>query len=284
MSGPLYGREAAGIPCDPTAAVRYDTLRFLSTLNDGSHSRRDVRYRVRLPAVLGVGKRSLSTFTEDVSLRGLFVHTDSPPAMRQLVRVEVTLPSGTAVPVNAMVVFVIPPDNPHRRQPGVGLQLYGVGGAQEAAWQAFIRELAERQREAEKHTPPPQLVAQPDPVRRRDPRFVVRLRVLPRNVDALMEMWTRDISRGGMFIETDLDAEPGQLLELAVVHPHTDETFTLGCVVRRVARGSAGRGLGVEMSDLDDERRSAFQEFAMSSIPELDDDVLLIADEDPSLA
>lgn len=253
-------------------------------MTNGSHSRRDVRHRARLPVVLTSGKRSLQTMTEDVSLRGLFVHTDSPPALRQLVKVEVTVPSGDKLTLNAMVVFVLPPANAHRRPPGVGLQLYGVGREQEATWQAFLRELASQQPEAGKHAVEVQAAAVPDPVRRQFPRLAVRMRVQPRNVHALLEMWTRDVSRGGMFIETEHSLDVGERLEVDVVHPQTAATFTLPCVVRRIARGSAGRGLGVEICDLDDDRRAAFQDFAVSSIPELDEDLMLVADDDPSLA
>jgi len=253
-------------------------------VTNGSHSRRDVRYRVRIPVSLAIGKRTMSSVSQDVSLRGLFVHTDSPPSLRQLVRVDVTLPGDVKLSLNAMVVFVMPPRNDHRRPPGVGLQLYGIGREAEAVWQAFIRDLAAQHPEADRHAVELPPATAPDPVRRRHPRLAIRLRVLPRNVDALIEMWTRDVSRGGMFLETEHEMAVGDAFELDVVHPHTSATFTLPCIVRRVARGSAGRGLGVEIVDLDAHGRAAFQEFAMSSIPELDEEVSLIADDDPSLA
>lgn len=253
-------------------------------MTNGSHSRRDVRYRVRVPVVLAIGRRSLSSVTQDVSLRGMFVHTDSPPALRQLVRVDVMLPGDAKLSLNAMIVFVLPAHNEHRRPPGVGLQLYGVGREAESVWQAFIRDVAAQHPEADRHDVELQKPAAPDPVRRRHPRLGVRMRVLPRNVDALIEMWTRDVSRGGMFIETEHELSVGDALELDVVHPQSGDTFTLPCVVRRVARGSAGRGVGVEIVDLDAGRRTAFQEFAMSSIPELEEELSLIADDDPSLA
>lgn len=251
-------------------------------MTNGSHSRRDVRHRVRIPVALFVGKRSLPTFSGDVSLRGLFVHTDSPPALRQLVRVEPLLPDGTKLSLNAMVVFVLPASNPHRRPPGVGLQLYGAGGESEATWHAFVRSVAASQ-PSTGTTVQIEAVAT-DPVRRKHPRLAVRLRVLPKNLEALIEMWTRDVSRGGMFIETEQALAEGQVLEVDVVHPDTHATFALSCVVRRIARGSAGRGVGVELNDLDDDRRNAFQEFAMSTIPELEDPLLLVIEDDPALA
>lgn len=253
-------------------------------MTNGSHSRRDVRHRVRIPVTLTVGKRSLQTMTEDVSLRGLFVHTDSPPALRQLVRVEPVLPDGKVPSLNAMVVFVLPVGNPFRRPPGVGLQLYGMGGEPESVWHAFVRAVGERQPTAGRPEVEIAPVSAADPIRRMHPRLAVRLRVVPRSIDALIEMWTRDVSRGGMFIETEQTLAEGQVLEVDVVHPESRATFSLRCVVRRIARGSAGRGVGVELCDLDDARRSAFQEFAMSSIPELEDAGLLVADDDPALA
>ena len=59
----------------------------------GAEQRRDERYAVHIPATLTRGHEAVALLTEDVSFRGLFLRTDSPPTLRQLVRIEIREPS-----------------------------------------------------------------------------------------------------------------------------------------------------------------------------------------------
>ena len=58
------------------------------------NKRRDVRYQVRFPVQMTAGRRKSTLFAEDVSRRGLFLRTDTPPPLRQLVRIQLVLPPG----------------------------------------------------------------------------------------------------------------------------------------------------------------------------------------------
>lgn len=101
--------------------------------------RRDKRYRTRLPIRTRIGGRVLSLFTEDVSFRGLFLCTETPPPVRQLIRIETILPPGsTPFATHGMVVYVVNKDEPGGRTPGVGVQFYGMGD-ERRAWESFIQ-------------------------------------------------------------------------------------------------------------------------------------------------
>jgi hypothetical protein len=79
--------------------------------------------------------------TRDVSYRGLFLETQSPPALRSLVRLKVTLPSHT-FECHAMAVHV----GEGADEQGVGLQFWGLSGPDRKAWDDFVRKLMELQR------------------------------------------------------------------------------------------------------------------------------------------
>jgi hypothetical protein len=55
--------------------------------------RTDVRVPVTLPVVLRSGKRRLPLETADIGAGGLFLVTDEELPLRQLVRIELVLPS-----------------------------------------------------------------------------------------------------------------------------------------------------------------------------------------------
>jgi len=60
-------------------------------------------------AVLLRGGREVSLLTGDVSFRGLFLRTDDPPPLRQLLQVKLKLPpENDELVAHAMAVFVVP--------------------------------------------------------------------------------------------------------------------------------------------------------------------------------
>jgi PilZ domain len=101
--------------------------------------RRDKRYRTRLPVRTRVGGRLQSLFTDDVSFRGLFLCTEQPPPVRQLIRIETILPpNNVPFATHGMVVYVIGKDDPSGRPPGVGVQFYGMGD-ERRVWESFVQ-------------------------------------------------------------------------------------------------------------------------------------------------
>lgn len=80
-----------------------------------------------------------SLFTEDVSFRGLFLCIESPPPVRQLIRIETVLPpNNVPFATHGMIVYVIPKDDPSGRSAGAGVQFYGMGD-ERRVWESFIQ-------------------------------------------------------------------------------------------------------------------------------------------------
>jgi Tfp pilus assembly protein PilZ len=235
--------------------------------------RREPRYPYRLPITLKFAGAAQETISEDVSYRGMFAITDEPPTQRSLISVSARLPdSGKTINTHAMSVFALERGNRLGRTPGAGLQFYAMAGEVKTAWEAFIDSVRR------KLSPPV-----PDTNPRRHVRYRLKLAVKPRSVDELMTLYTRDVSRGGMFLLTKQALEIGREIEVEVFHPITDEVFTLECVVRRATEGQQA-GIGVEFHTLDDRGREAFAEFVHSALPELDaSDIELIDADDPQL-
>ena len=244
---------------------------------DDHKNRIDARIPCRLDVALVAGKSRQRARTEDVGQRGVFVRTDTPPKLRQLVRLEITLPAeASPLSVHGMAVHVIEPGGP--RVPGVGVQFYAVDGDTSARWAAFLGGLHAERAAAEAKSPP---AAPDEPLRRRHPRAVVELELQLESVDQLVTLYTRDVSAGGMFIVTDLELDVGAELHVDVHHPLDASTFSLDAAVRRAALPPEPRGLGVEFVGMDAARRRAFLDFVTSALPP--ESVRLVPAGDPAL-
>jgi Tfp pilus assembly protein PilZ len=244
--------------------------------------RRDERFRVQIPIRLKQGARILELVTENVSYRGLFVCTDSPPPLRQLVRIEALLPPEDVRFVShGMSVFVVAPAEATDHPAGAGLQFYGMGD-ERRSWEKFVnhikvRALAERAAAA-KAAEDAGNVPMPEPPRRQHERMPVVLEVRPRDVDELARMFTRDVSAGGMFLSTNQRVAIGTDLSLAVKHPATGDMFAVDAVVRR--HSSEPAGIGVELVAMTESKRRAFYEFIYSTLPPAESDDFSLADFD----
>ncbi|MEZ4389764.1 MAG: PilZ domain-containing protein [Polyangiales bacterium] len=281
-------------------------------MSDTPNQRLDERYPAELVVSLHWNRQCVRLLTSDVSYRGLFIRTDTPPVLRQLVRLEIELAPGELLSMHGMAVHVVKPGDRLRRDPGVGVQFYAIDRDAGLRWRRFVDQV---QRTAERviqpapaltprpsasgATPPPtpaqalrpRLVPTPispvgapppppAPTRRSFPRYDAELELDLRSESELYSLLTRDVSRGGMFIVTDAPLAPGAEVLLQVRHPARDEHFDLSAVVRR--RGTNPSGLGVEFTDLTHERREAFMAFIQPGLPT--EEVLLVQAGDPELA
>lgn len=91
--------------------------------------RRDRRIATDLPTVLKVGKKPLQGTTTNVSFHGLSVRLDDAPPLRQLVQVELELPTGKSFSAHAMVV--------HAGAGFVGLEFFGRSNNPD--WDDFVQ-------------------------------------------------------------------------------------------------------------------------------------------------
>jgi uncharacterized protein (TIGR02266 family) len=231
--------------------------------------RRDARYPAELSVMVHGGKSTQTVITWEVSYRGLFLITDKPPGERQLIKLEIQMPDGHRIVAPAMVAWTRAHADNEGRPPGAGVQFYGIGKDETAVWQRFVTALKDESmaRATQPSATPVPTSADPEHGRRRHGRHVATFKIRPRSLARLHEMYTRDISRGGMFIVTDQQIPVGESIKVDVVHPDTHERFVLSCVVRRAITDPGRTGLGVEFIDMDEERRALFQQFIEEGEP-----------------
>jgi len=242
-------------------------------MDDQEQRREGRRYPVRFPVTLTTGKKSRRLVTEDVSYRGVFVRTDAPPGLRQLVRLDLMLPpTGLALTVHGTAVHVVDAHGLAESPPGVGVQLHALDRDARLTWNAFVGEV-------ERAWPEPPGAwdvrdgPASDPMRRRFERHPAVLKVSVAALDDIYELFTRDVSKGGMFIETDLALADGALVVVHVEHPESSETFIIDAEVRHRQTTPGLCGVGVEFVGLTLDRRNEFLDFVHDGL-RTDDEVL----------
>ncbi|MEW5851688.1 MAG: PilZ domain-containing protein [Myxococcota bacterium] len=224
-------------------------------------ARRDVRYRIRLAVTLSANGTQVSSLTEDISLRGMFVRTDNPPDLRHLVRLRVTIPTEPEpLDMLGVVAHVVGVGHP-QRVPGAGIQFYGLSQHAQQRWERFIHHIRRSRPESTHQSILMAPVDAADPVRRAYPRFAAELVVRLADDGELRECMTQNVSVGGMFLTTPVDVPEGTELLIHLVHPRTGAWLPMNVVVRRRVREGGRSGLGVEITEPAPEFQALLEEF-----------------------
>ncbi|MBN1959638.1 MAG: PilZ domain-containing protein [Deltaproteobacteria bacterium] len=250
----------------------------IKNINNYPEGRRDRRFRVQIPVTLSLSNKSLEIVTGDVSLRGLFLITEYTLKPSQFIRMDIILPfSNNKISLFGSVAYFVSPSKNNNQQVGAGVELYGNGPDELLLWKKFILELEQRFPQAieqklmlDSNLNPNKTTNFPNE-RRRFQRFETEFQVRGYfgEIADLVLMYTRDISKGGMFIKTNALLEIGSEIELQLVHPVTHLQFPVSCVVRRIVSDRSNRGMGVEFVNLDDHRRNQLWDFISSGVPNI---------------
>lgn len=207
--------------------------------------RRSDRYPAQLQVDIVERKGDRRVVTTDVGRHGIFVRMDDPPNERLLVQMKIHLADGP-VPVLAVVA--------RRVATGAGLQFFVLAPDAKDKWDAYISTLrGDRPAAADQRATPRRLAS-----------FLVRMR----DVSRLREVYTRDISDGGMFVSTPLLRPIGSEVSLVVVHPASDEEFELYGTVARIQEGPP-KGMGIRLGGFEGEEREAFKRFIETGVAAL---------------
>lgn len=236
---------------------------------------REPRYKAEIAADLLQGdKRIVSSYTLNLSMRGAFIVTDDPPALRTLLRVRFVLPpDDRPVLLHCMAAHVVPPgpDRPAATgadlPAGVGIQLYGVGGVDGTRWQHFVRWLrTERSSSLEHPIVFHKRRAQAAAPKNLDPAFDSKVKLRFRSIDELKKLYETNIERGALMLPVRGELLEGTELEIVLVHPEHQRTFALrGAVRQNVKRGDFS-GVSVQLAELDRERMEELHDFVSSNI------------------
>ncbi len=235
-----------------------------------SDKRRETRYGARIVARVVRRGGNVDLMTNDVSFRGAFLRTDTPPALRQLVRVAFTLPGGEIVSGHAMVVHVVPP-GPDGVVPGMGVQFWGpVQGAK--AWEQYVFKLKMQEKAGLSSS------RVTDKVRRTSERFKLSLDVV---IDG-KRLSTRDVSENGMAIRSESAMPVGVRATLQIHTPDGAAPIAVDIIVRRRIDEPDFRGLGVEYTDISNATRNAILSLLRAHAPE-SDKAIFVEHDDPEL-
>ncbi len=110
------------------------------------HDRIHARFKTNLAVTMKWRRSVVTVHATDASEGGVFVPTDEQPALRELVRLELTIP-GRAEPlsVHGMPVNSARANDPEGRAPGVGIQFYAMDRDAQRVWGQFIEHLRRTQ-------------------------------------------------------------------------------------------------------------------------------------------
>jgi Tfp pilus assembly protein PilZ len=229
-------------------------------LDRQNERRRDERFLLSLPVALVRGKRREPLFTEDVSFRGLFLRIDKPPAVHQLVQLEVELPpSGKIVPVHARVVRARPSEGRPPSAAGVGVELHALAGEARSLWEEFVRSLMPKGRPA----------AVAVPVAGRLERHGADLRLLLGSPGELEALLAAHLAHDVVFVPTAIALPVGHAVRVTLVHPVTAATHALDCMIAWRDVESVEAGVGLELAAMDDVRTAGLRDFIGEEPPQL---------------
>lgn len=103
---------------------------------------------------------------------------------------------------------------------------------------------------------------------RRAPRLPVEVKVDYRTVGSFITDYTKDISKGGVFIRTSLPLEIGERVRLRLTLPGGDAPFALDGVVKWTStlrdKEKHPPGMGIEFVDFDDDTRKRIEDLVRS--------------------
>ncbi len=118
------------------------------------HDRVHARFKTHLPVTMKWRRSVVTVHATDASEGGVFVPTDEQPALRELVRLELSIP-GRVEPlsVHGMPVNSARENDPEGREPGVGIQFYAMDRDAHRIWGQFIEQLRRTQNPLPKFSP-----------------------------------------------------------------------------------------------------------------------------------
>ncbi len=225
------------------------------------NKRRDERFNFVTPALLIRGKRRTQLHSADVSFSGLFLKTDNPPPLRELVRIKLVLPSDRQdVELMGMAVHRVEPGGP--RLAGIGILLYGLDPAARSRWETFVQEV----RFGKHGDGPTQDVSWPEAVAPVVTNYRPELKVKLPHQEALRTIRDRDLVRKRTFVRTELYLESKSPVVVLFVHPESSRVFSVKGTVLQQIRRPGLVGLGLELEGVDDKLRAAFDDFMKDEV------------------
>jgi hypothetical protein len=205
------------------------------------------RYPCRATVKIAWGKQVLEGESEDVSFTGLFVATDRPPPLRQLLTVDINHSTLGEIRILAMAVHQAQPV-PGRRQ-GIGIQLFGNDPSTKTRWESFVQKarMAWGGAPVENRPAPSSSILTSNKAR-------PEIRLAFVSPTALRAFVVERLVKGPVSIATDLFLVPGSEVRLALTHFETGRCVGIDAVVGVDAEDAAPGSLRIQAIKLDRNR------------------------------
>jgi type IV pilus assembly protein PilZ len=202
-------------------------------------------------------------YTKNISKGGIFIKTPNILKPQTVVEIFLKLPDlPTPLAIVGEVVHVLDPETAKANgwDPGMGIHFVDFKESAQQNLEAYI---------ARKYTVEP---AARGSDRRRDARVAVRLRVKFPSLDVLQHDYSDDISRGGIFIQTQKPRKIGERFLLTLVHPETSEELEIPAEVVRITGEdpkdpSSVTGMGIKFMDMDENLHQRIETFLGLEFP-----------------
>ncbi len=202
-------------------------------------------------------------YTKNISQGGLFIRTSEPLAPQSVLEIHLILPDEPEhILLVGEVVHVIDEKDARAKgvEPGVGVHFVDYEETAKQAIENYI---------SKKYLSDPQIKS---PDRRRHVRVPMRLRVKFPDLHTLLEDFAYDISRGGIFIQTESPKRLGEALIVTLVHPESNDELDLEGEVVRVSRHDPKQpksvsGMAIKFINMDEEKRKAVDQFLAVEYP-----------------
>lgn len=199
-------------------------------------------------------KDFLIEYSRNISKGGIFLATPNPLPAEAKVRLQFYLPnSSKEIEMLGKVVYTITREEGEQngQVPGMGILFTDFSPSSRREITDYIAGLlAEKDIIIEK--------------RRQFPRFDARIKVGFKSAKAFLWEYSKDISKGGIFIKTTNPMTLNSRVQLKLCLPgRSREIYVVGEVIYIVKEGEARRtpGMGIQFVDFDKEARNEIEEY-----------------------
>ena len=235
-----------------------DEADFISTGNvqvapdDGTED--CARFEVELDVLLRYDGVDRPRVAVNVSGGGIFAESVDHLPIGELVQMVAAIPGGAMTALATVERVVLSEEAAFVGGiPGLGLRFFLMDDALRGRWDEYLLGVSQKSEAlpgdpsaAEHRRDKPLLLSRRA---QKEPRRGLRLALRVKDRDQLLALYTRNVSKSGMFISTTRPLPSGSKLELAVIHPITEREYPLEGHVRWVCDegAEAEQGMGLEL-------------------------------------
>jgi uncharacterized protein (TIGR02266 family) len=224
-----------------------------------------------IPVRLDDWQQYSNAYDRNLSRGGLFLRMSMPPAVGTPLDLDLALPDGTRLAVRVEVVYAVTQADSVRQgsNPGVGVRFRGLTPQQREHLIALAAQ-ARAQLAGRGPTPPPLRTQSRAP--RVSPRIDFEVDLTLESGHQFYTGFTKNISAGGLFIQTHATKPLGTELRVKFVLPGLDAPIEADAIVRWVRDIGDSPGIGVQFRKLSATQQAAIDRFIEESDPLFYDD------------